>query len=104
MITLSRAVTVAMVRGPEAGLALLAPLDRDKRMRDHHRFHAVRGHLLEMAGDISAARDCYQVAARRTNSVPEQRYLARRSARLGGATPPLAHPHPPPPGTPSKPL
>jgi RNA polymerase sigma factor (sigma-70 family) len=86
MITLSRAVAVAMVRGPEEGLALLAPLDRDKRMRNHHRFHAVRGHLLEMAGDISAARHCYQVAARRTNSVPEQRYLARRSARLGGST------------------
>ena len=86
MITLSRAVTVAMVRGPEEGLALLAPLDRDKRMRDHHRYYAVRGHLLEMAGDISAARDCYQVAERLTNSEPEQRYLARRTARLGGST------------------
>ncbi|SCL70126.1 RNA polymerase, sigma subunit, ECF family [Micromonospora peucetia] len=86
MITLSRAVAVAMVRGPEEGLALLAPLDRDKRMRDHHRFHAVRGHLLEMAGDLNAARHCYQVAARRTNSVPEQRYLAGRSAGLGGST------------------
>ncbi len=85
MITLGRAVTVAMVRGPEEGLALLARLDTDKRMRDHHRFHAVRGHLLEMAGDLSAARDSYQVAARATNSVPEQRYLARRSAQLGGA-------------------
>lgn len=86
MITLSRAVAVAMISGPEEGLALLAPLGADKRMRDHHRFHAVRGHLLEMAGDVSAALGCYQVAARATNSVPEQRYLARRSARLGGLT------------------
>ncbi|MFV2013420.1 MULTISPECIES: RNA polymerase sigma factor [unclassified Micromonospora] len=85
MITLSRAVAVAMVCGPEEGLALLAPLDKDKRMRDHHRFHAVRGHLLEMAGDLNAARDCYQTAARYTNSVPEQRYLAGRSAGLGGS-------------------
>jgi len=86
MITLSRAVTVAMVRGPEEGLALLAPLDSDKRMRDHHRFHAVRGHLLEMTGDLSAARDSYQAAERLTTSVPEQRYLARRTALLGGST------------------
>lgn len=63
-----------MVHGPEAGLAVLATLDGDKRIRDHHRYHAVRGHLLEMAGDIGAARDCYEQAARRTTGVPEQRY------------------------------
>lgn len=86
MITLSRAVAEAMVCGPEEGLTLLAPLNRDKRMRDHHRFHAVRGHLLEMAGDLSAARDCYEAAAQRTNSVPEQRYLALRRNRLSNST------------------
>jgi predicted RNA polymerase sigma factor len=43
----------------------------------------VRGHLLELAGDTVAARNCYRRAATMTASVPEQRYLALRAARLG---------------------
>jgi predicted RNA polymerase sigma factor len=75
IITLNRAVAVAKVRGPQAGLDLLRTLDDDKRTAEHHRLHAVRAHLLEMAGDASAARDSYQTTARRTTSLPEQRYL-----------------------------
>ena len=44
--------------------------------------HAVRAHLLEMAGDLAAARVSYQIAARRATSLPEQRYLEARAARL----------------------
>jgi len=47
-----------------------------------HRLEAVRGHLLELAGDPDAARESYRRAARMTASVPEQRYLAMRAARL----------------------
>ena len=65
-----------------AGLELLATLDADERMADHHRLDAVRAHLLEMAGDHVAARDGYRAAARRTTSLPEQRYLEARAARL----------------------
>ena len=43
---------------------------------------AVRAHLLEMAGDRAAARAEYRLAARLTLSVPEQRYLESRAARL----------------------
>jgi predicted RNA polymerase sigma factor len=82
MVTVNHAVAAAMVRGPEAGLALLATLDEDDRMRRHHRLHAVRAHLHEMAGDHQAARQSYQEAARRTTSLPEQRYLEGRAARL----------------------
>jgi RNA polymerase sigma factor (sigma-70 family) len=82
MVTLNHAVAVAMVNGPRAGLDLLAALDDDERMAGHHRLDAVRAHLLEMAGDHAAARACYQRAARRTTSLPEQRYLAARAARL----------------------
>ncbi len=88
MVTLNHAVAVAMVDGPRAGLELLATLDADERMAGHHRLDAVRAHLLEMAGDDDAARDGYRAAARRTTSLPEQRYLEARAARLGGATPP----------------
>jgi RNA polymerase sigma factor (sigma-70 family) len=83
MVTLNHAVAVAMVRGPEAGLELLASLDRDERVAGHHRLDAVRAHLLEMAGDRDAARALYWVASRRTTSWPEQRYLETRAARLG---------------------
>lgn len=82
MVTLNQAVAVAMVRGPGAGLELLATLDDDERMVSHHRLEAVRGHLLEMAGDIEEARTSYRLAARRTVSLPEQRYLEGRAARL----------------------
>jgi RNA polymerase sigma factor (sigma-70 family) len=82
MVTLNRAVAVAMVDGPQAGLDLLATLDEDERMARHHRLEAVRAHLLEMAGNTAAARDAYRSAARRTTSLPEQRYLEERAARL----------------------
>jgi RNA polymerase sigma factor (sigma-70 family) len=82
MITLNRAVALAMLRGPQAGLALLATLDADEHLAGHYRLDAVRAHLLEMAGDERAARTCYQRAARRTTSIPEQRYLEMRAVRL----------------------
>jgi predicted RNA polymerase sigma factor len=80
IVTLNRAV--AMVNGPQAGLALLETLDTDDRMAHTHRVHAVRGHLLELAADQTAARRAYQQAARMTASLPEQRYLTLRAARL----------------------
>jgi len=48
----------------------------------HHRLDAVSAHLLEMAGDTAGARERYRAAARRTTSLPEQRYLEARAARL----------------------
>jgi predicted RNA polymerase sigma factor len=81
MVTLNRAVAVAMVHGPEAGLDLLRTLD-DDGIAGHHRLHAVRAHLLELAGDLAGARAGYEAAARLTTSLPEQRYLEARAARL----------------------
>jgi RNA polymerase sigma factor (sigma-70 family) len=82
MVTLNRAVAVAMVRGPNAALDLLDTLDTDERLVDHYRLAAVRAHLLEMAGDHDAALSGYRAAARRTTSIPERRYLESRAARL----------------------
>jgi RNA polymerase sigma factor (sigma-70 family) len=82
MVTLNHAVALAMVSGPEAGLELLATLDADIRLAEHHRLDAVRAHLLELAGDEDAARAAYRSAARRTTSIPERRYLEGRAARL----------------------
>jgi predicted RNA polymerase sigma factor len=82
MVTLNHAVAVAMTQGPRAGLSLLSTLDGDERVSDHHRLDAVRGHLLELAGDVAGARESYRAAARRAASVPEQRYLQARAAAL----------------------
>jgi predicted RNA polymerase sigma factor len=84
MVTLNHAVALAMADGPRAGLQLLATLEDDDRTAGHHRLDAVRAHLLEMAGDDDAARAAYELAARRTTSLPEQRYLTARAARLDG--------------------
>jgi predicted RNA polymerase sigma factor len=80
MVALNHAVAVAMVRGPAAGLELVDGLTGDSRIAGDHRLHAVRAHLLEMAGDREAARVEYLAAAQRAMSLPQQRYLHRRAA------------------------
>lgn len=82
LVALSRAVALAMVHGPRAGLALLGTLNAGDRIACSHRLEAVRAHLLEQAGDTVAARQSYLRAARMTASLPEQRYLELRAVRL----------------------
>jgi RNA polymerase sigma factor (sigma-70 family) len=83
--SLNRAVAVAMVRGPRAGLEIIAELEADKRMARHHRLLAARAHLHELAGDAAAASADYLAAARRATSLPERRYLALQASRLASA-------------------
>jgi RNA polymerase sigma factor (sigma-70 family) len=87
MVTLNRAIAAAMVHGPGAGLALLAPLDADPRLAQHHRLAAVRAHLFERAGDAAAAIAHYREAALRTSSLPERNYLLMKAALLEAKTP-----------------
>ena len=82
VVRLNKAIAVAMVRGPRAGLDLLATLESDTQITGQHRLDAVRAHLLELAGDHPGARSSYELAARRTTSLPEQHYLQARAARL----------------------
>ncbi len=82
MVTLNHAIASAMVHGPTTGLKLIETLDADPRMTGHYRLDAVRGHLLEMAGERDAAIARYRAAAARTTSVPERNYLATKAARL----------------------
>jgi len=82
MVALNHAIATAMVHGPGAGLALLAPLEADERLRGNHRLDAVRAHLLERAGDRAAAVSLYRAAAEQTTSLPERNYLTMRAARL----------------------
>jgi RNA polymerase sigma factor (sigma-70 family) len=87
MVTLNRAVALAQTSGADAALELLTDLDADPRMKNHHRLHAVRAHLLQMAGDVSGAREQYKLAARGTASVTERRYLESRASGVDRARP-----------------
>lgn len=80
VVTLNRAVAVAMTDGPAAGLALLDEVA--PKLAGHHRLAAVRAHLLEEAGDPTAAAAHYSAAAARAVNLPEQQYLTMRAARL----------------------
>jgi RNA polymerase sigma factor (sigma-70 family) len=82
VVALNHAVAVAMARGPQAGLDLLAELEADQRIATDHRLAAVRAHLLEMTGERAAARDAYLVAAQRTLNLAQQRYLYAQAARM----------------------
>ena len=83
MVVLNHAVAAAMVHGPDTGLSLLEPLDRDPRVAEHHRLAAVRGHLHERAGNREAALRHYRDAASKTCNAPEREYLLIKAARLG---------------------
>jgi len=82
MVQLNHAVAAAMVHGPAAGLQLVEKLSSDGRLKGHHRLAAVRGHLLEMTGDLQGAISSYLVAASRTASLPERNFLLEQAAKL----------------------
>ena len=82
MARLSRAIALAMVNGPAAGLAALDELAVDPRLSTHHRLAAARAHLLERAGYHAEAIDEYRRAAQRTTNTAERNYLLLRAARL----------------------
>ena len=82
MVSLNHAIASAMVNGPDSGLELLKSLDADPRIAGHYRLDAVRGHLLEMSGDLEGAVQHYRAAAGRTTSVPERNYLMMKAASL----------------------
>ena len=77
---LGRAVAVGHVLGAAAGLR---ETDRLREViGDRHRWHAVRGHLHELGGDLPAAAAAYAEAARRATNVAERDHLVRQSAHV----------------------
>jgi RNA polymerase sigma factor (sigma-70 family) len=82
---LGRAVAVGHVHGPAAGLR---ETDRLREvLGDRHRWHAVRGHLHELAGDLPAAGAAYAEAAHRATDVAERDHLVRQAARVRAGAP-----------------
>jgi RNA polymerase sigma factor (sigma-70 family) len=80
---LGRAVAVGYVLGAAAGLR---ETDRLREvLGERHRWHAVRGHLHELGGDLQAAGAAYADAARRATDVAERDHLIRQAARARAA-------------------
>ena len=82
MVTLNHAVAVAMVHGPQAGLDLLAPLEPTTGSPATTASTRCAPTCWRWPATSAGARESYRAAARRTTSLPEQRYLEARAARL----------------------
>ena len=82
LVTLNRAVAVAMRDGAAAGLTLLDALDRSGELTGHHRLPSARAHLLERSGRMGDAVVAYDQALALVDNAAERGYLAERRARL----------------------
>jgi RNA polymerase sigma-70 factor (ECF subfamily) len=82
-VELARAVAVGLADGPEAGLALLAPLAGDRRITAGHQLAAARAELLRRAGRREEAAAAYDAALARVPNAAERAFLERRRAEVG---------------------
>ena len=86
VIALNRAVAVAHLSGPQAGLDALAAMPRRDRLESHHLLHAVEGELHWRLGRHEAAAQSFRRALRLSPTAPEQVHLARLLERSVEAT------------------
>jgi RNA polymerase sigma-70 factor, ECF subfamily len=82
-VALNRAVAVAALFGPEAGLELLDGLVRDGGLEHSHLLPAARADLLRRMGQAGPAAEAYRVALELTSNGAERAYLRRRLDELG---------------------
>jgi RNA polymerase sigma-70 factor (ECF subfamily) len=83
VVALNRAVALAMVAGPAAGLAQIAALEeRDQRLAGYHYLQAAKADLLRREGRAAEAARCYREALDLAGNEAERAFLARRLAEL----------------------
>ena len=82
VVALNRAIAVAELRGPEAGLAALDALAGDARLADYQPYWAARADLLARTGDGKAADAAYERAIGLESDPAVRRFLERRRASL----------------------
>jgi RNA polymerase sigma-70 factor, ECF subfamily len=82
VIALNRAIAVAMTKGPEAGLALVAELEQGGELDGYYLLAAARADLLRRLGRRTEAALAYRRALERVGTDPERRYLERRLAEV----------------------
>lgn len=80
LVTLNRAVAIAMAHDPAAGLDVVGQVE--DRLGDHPRLLAVRGHLRELDGDLGGALADLRAAAGLTTDRRERDHLLREAARV----------------------
>jgi RNA polymerase sigma-70 factor (ECF subfamily) len=82
VVELNRAVAVAMLEGPEAGLLLVDGILGNGELDGYHLAHAVKADLSRRLGDVAEARASYERALDLAEQEPERRFLARKLADL----------------------
>ncbi|MFI5915233.1 RNA polymerase sigma factor [Dactylosporangium sp. NPDC051541] len=83
VVALNRAIVVAMVDGPAAGLRILDGLAEDSRLGQYHYLQAARADLLRRLGETAAARRAYGLALRHCDNAVERAFLEERLQRTG---------------------
>jgi RNA polymerase sigma-70 factor (ECF subfamily) len=82
VVELNRAVAVAMVQGPAAGLAIMDRLAGEGQLESYAYLHSARADLLRRLGRRDEARSAYERAAVLTSNAAERAFLARRLAEV----------------------
>lgn len=90
VISLNRAVAVAMAEGCEAGLELVDALAADGRLDGYHLLHAARADLLRRLGRREPASQAYRQALALATNAAERDYLQRRISECNDESPPRA--------------
>ena len=78
IVSLNRAVAVAMVEGPETGLALIDALAESGDLDNYHLLHAARADMLRRIGSAAEAVKSYERALALVSNESERRFLERR--------------------------
>ena len=82
VVELNRAVALAMLFGPEAGLRIVDALTTEPVLKDYHLLPSVRGDLLAKLGRADEARAEFERAAAMTQNERERALLLRRATEL----------------------
>ena len=85
VVRLNRAVAVGMAQHPDAGLELVAELERSGELADYHLLPATRADLLRRSGRTTEAALAYQRALELVENAAERRFLERRLAECRSA-------------------
>jgi RNA polymerase sigma-70 factor (ECF subfamily) len=84
VVSLNRAVALALAEGPEAGLAQIQDLERDGRLAGYRYLPAAKADLLRRLGQPEAAAQAYRAALALTDNAAEREFLARRLTEVTG--------------------
>ncbi len=88
IVELNRAVALAMLFGPAAGLEIVDALTAEPALKNYHLLPSVRGDLLKKLGRVEEARAEFERAAALTRNARERALLLDRAAACAGGLPP----------------